>query len=87
MSDPRRPWPRRPGDETIILDVTNSYECYCVSRDEAERYQAEVNALDLKTPEGRQMRIILLAKRDAASRIARIVRYGRRNVDHNGGGF
>jgi hypothetical protein len=76
---------RRPGDEGMTIESPNVYTCYCVARDEADRYQMLANAQDQGTAAGRQKRAILLAKRNAASRIARIVRYGKTSVEASNG--
>jgi hypothetical protein len=65
---------RNGNDEHIPLHVQTVRACYDIARDEAERYQRSANlAADQTDNEGF---IIYGAKRDAASRIARLIRYG-----------
>lgn len=67
------------------LDVN---ECYHIARDEAERYQEQATALAQgpisASSEGK--RAILLAKRNAAGRIARLIRFGHFENGNGGNG-
>lgn len=54
---------------------TTLEECYQVARAEAERYQTLINKLPNDKEHHRDLDI-LTAKRNAASRIARLIRHG-----------
>lgn len=65
----------------IAKDVN---ECYHIARDEAERYQEMANRISIYRPRGSrpmttedELRYkMLIAKRNAASHIARLIRFG-----------
>jgi hypothetical protein len=64
---------RREGDEGVTeFHTTAIYECWCIARDEANRYQELANRPKATVAQ----REAYLAKRNAASRIARLIRYG-----------
>lgn len=58
---------------------TTLEECYNVARAEAERYQSLINKLENSADSKRDLDI-LTAKRNAASRIARLIRHGAETV-------
>lgn len=53
-------------------------ECYEVARSEANRYQAKATRAKSRTEHE-----CYIHKRDAASRIARLIRFGRQHVERN----
>lgn len=63
----------------MMSKSTTLEECYNVARSEAERYQGLINKLENSADSKRDLDI-LTAKRNAASRIARLIRHGAETV-------
>ncbi len=64
-------------DDELRLKINSSRDCFDLAQSEADKYQRLIN--DLAAAEGGIDRLqieLLTAKRDAASRIAMLIRYG-----------